>query len=364
MLIGLFSDPHLGLNRAANTTLRSRQALRQHLFDKTMEVVGLLEDVEAKRIYCLGDLLDTFCNSEPTIKQAYQVLESITGCLTGNHDIENRTDSLGTLQLLRDITSEGVIINESPNTPALVVKETDAAQWVFIPHVLTQEIFCASLELALNHPQVEGMRKILCLHCNVNVPGYAAPTDTGSSLYLTEEWQDKLLEKYSRIFVGHEHPPRTYRQGKLQVLGNVFPLAFGEIADRYAYLYDDRADKLEAFKIFDAEKEFLSISVSDFLDVEGDYPSSASMVEIVGTIKAHDQADLGRAIAKFWHTHEGVFMLRNNTKMEDVAKPQRHENTFVPKTLPELVADSVENTPYREAYQEAVQAVRDGSEAT
>lgn len=373
MLFGIFSDPHLGLSRAANTTLESRRRFREFLHSHTLGVISELWKEDVDKIFCLGDLFDSYANDESILLQGFEVLQELEGCLVGNHDIANRVDSVGTLQALqhlyanlpRSMKSNPVIYNDSPNEPRIRNWKYDLSRWTFVPHVLTQELFCQSLELAEQVPLEHNMQ-VLCLHCNVGVPGYAEVEDKGTTLYLTEEWQERLLKKYDLILVGHEHPPKTLHDSRLVVVGNVYPLAFGEIADRYAYVVDDEQKTIvKSIRIFNQVESFKQIQATELLGSEGKYEAgAATIVEVTGTVRRSDQAELARSIAAFWRNNEGVFLFRNATKTEEVSAAKRHENTFVPKTLPELVSESVANTPYSEAYQEAVEAVRgDASES-
>ena len=370
MLFGVFSDPHLGLSRATNTTLESRKRFREFLYDHTMSVIdGLLKE-GADKIFCLGDLFDSYSNDEATFLQGFNVLQELEGCLVGNHDIANRLDSVGTLQALqqiyqglpRSMKSNPVIYNDEPHEPRIRNWRYDLSEWTFVPHVFTQELFCQSLELAEQMNPHKNMH-ILCLHCNVGVPGYAEVEDKGTSLYLTEEWQERLLKKYDLILVGHEHPPKTLHDSRVVVLGNVYPLAFGEVADRYSYIIDDEQKTIvKTLQIFKQDESFKQVQATELLGSEGKYDAGAArIVEVTGTVRRSDQAELARSIAAFWKNNDGVFLFRNATKTEEVTAAKRHENTFVPKTLPELVSESVANTPYREAYDEAVDAVRSDS---
>jgi DNA repair exonuclease SbcCD nuclease subunit len=363
MLFGIFSDPHLGLSRAANTTLESRKRFKQFLYDHTLGIIGELEEAGAKAIFCLGDLFDSYANSEDIILQGSSILQDITGCLVGNHDIANRMDSIGSMQLLSKLQVENfhghpVIYNDEPNQPRIKNWTFELSKWTFVPHVLTQELFCQSLELAEQTPLSHNMH-ILCLHCNVGVPGFKEAEAKGTSLFLTDEWQERLLKRFDMILVGHEHPPQSFHSGRLLVVGNIYPLAFGEVADRFAYIVDDEEKSIvQAIPIFKVEKDFKQIHVSELLGSEGNYDAGAAgIVSVTGTIRRSDQAELARAIANFWKSNEGVYLFKNETETEEVAKAQRHENTFVPKTLPELVSESVANTPFSEAYKEAVEAV-------
>ncbi len=372
MKFGLFTDPHLGLVRAAHTTVESRKRLRDALYTHTMDCIRSLRDEGAEQVFCFGDLFDTYTNDESVLLQGHAVVRAINGCMAGNHDIANRMDKIGSLQALHKILSDTedqgkLWINSEPNRPGAKFARCGSSGWAIIPHVLTQELFCESLDMAISRSRNceawEGKSRILCLHCNVGVPGHGEATDDGTTLYLTDEWQEKVLEEFDFVFVGHEHPPRSLHGGRIRLLGNIMPIAFGEIADRYVYIFDDEEKTLREIKVYDTSTEYKEIDVETLLGAEGDLPVvNASAVQIIGRVRRSDQAALARAIAKFWRTNDDyLYMVRNATVSEEVAQAERNEATFVPKSLPEIVGESIQSTPYREAYDEAVRRVDEPS---
>lgn len=367
MKLGFFSDPHLGVQRTSNTTTRSAAALREVVYDRTVEIIGSFEYCHG--VYCLGDLFDTPSNNENTIMQGYSVLSGITGCIAGNHDIVNRAGAVSSLQLLKEIfagTNEfKIILNSDLGSPYTCVIAHDNLGLTLVPHAMTQKLFCESLDIALNATTANPGYRVLGLHCNVGVPGYADPTDDGTTLFLTQDYQERLLNVYDRILVGHEHVPHSFHQGRLQILGNVFPLGFGEIANRYRYVLDTETCELEAIETFNSDEHYLELPVGDLLASNGEYESSASLVQITGLIKHTEYADLARSLAKFWKLNDNVLMVKNAVQIEDVGKPgKKGAQGFIPRTLPELVDEAVANTSFKPEYDESVAAAEGESESS
>lgn len=366
MKLGFFTDPHLGLERGEHTTPASRAALRKKLFDQAKRAVGIMDEQKCKFKYCLGDLVDKYSNSEEIISQAYQIANELDCTLSGNHDEKNIAGSFGTLRLLKKHwLSNQIIAADNINEPYVYTQKLSdfgSAGYVdFIPHVMSQALFEASLDEAIKRAKDHngnGVR-LLLLHCNVGEPGFKEIEREGTSLYLTDEYNAKVADIYDFILVGHEHPPKTF--GNTHILGNTFPLSFGEIADRFVTIIDTDTRTLERVKIFDAEVETREIVASDLVAVGGDMrmTDETLMVSIGGVIDQSELSALSKALKKFWLTNPQLLMVKNGSEIVRASKAQRDDTSdFMPKTLPEIVGQSVEGTPYAEAYKEAAEAVR------
>jgi len=102
MKVLIYTDPHIGLNRLANTTQASAQRLGEKNF---LWVQYLLELFKQKDMlaFCLGDLFDQYSNDEAVIKQAMELIQHTDIVLAGNHDISNRKDKVSSLELLHKV---------------------------------------------------------------------------------------------------------------------------------------------------------------------------------------------------------------------------------------------------------------------
>ena len=72
-MIVIMSDPHLGTNRGANTTVASRQHLKQTLFKQLDNNLSTYSGPGVTKIIA-GDLFDKDTNDEAAILQGMQVM--------------------------------------------------------------------------------------------------------------------------------------------------------------------------------------------------------------------------------------------------------------------------------------------------
>lgn len=374
----LFTDPHLGVDRVAHTTTRSRKLLRENLFQTSLSVVREARELKAD-IFCLGDLFDTFSNKEEVILQGAMVARECNLVLGGNHDQINNVEIRGSLELLKTLFEEETYIENDLNIEAalfppklrtsIVLSENRSepysesfkdvegnVTYTTVPHAMTQELFVASLDnAALSAPSESKWTNILLLHCNVGEPHEHNLTDAQTALWLTPELQDKMLDKFDFVLIGHEHVPQSLHGGRLLVLGNIYPIGFGEIADRFYYVFDSHTKTIEAVKLADMEKEYKEFPVEEFMQLEGKIECSQSMIQIKGTIKPSEYPDFARCLTTFWKTNPQLFAVNANVEALRGGKAEVDKATFVPRTLPEIVAESIKSTPFSEAYKDIVE---------
>ena len=97
-----------------------------------------------------------------------------------------------------------------------------------IPHCRTQTDFEMQLDQA-------GSGDILCLHCNYDSPF----ADKEQELNLTRERAEQLLERFKFILLGHEHAAADHFDGRLKIIGSLFPTSFGDVGAKHrALVYD------------------------------------------------------------------------------------------------------------------------------
>lgn len=359
-----FTDPHVGIDRIAHTTVRSRALLREHIYNLTLgTILSLKENYPGVELFCTGDLLDRFSNDETTILQANEIAKHCKIVLGGNHDQTNRTDRIGTLELLHKLHAhQGIVQAEKRDEPYMQMYQDTEARTVYfmVPHAMTQKLFHESLvQVSLNaaRQMLDGYYKILLLHCNVGVPHEGkAVTDEMTALWLTPDMQKELIETtgIDLVLIGHEHTPESLYDGKIRILGNVYPLGFGEIADRFAYVYDSVERSLTPIMIASMADEYLSLSADEIIGSDGKLEVSQRMIEIEGRIKPQDMPALSRAIANFWKTNPHLFSVRPRIETESGAKATREKETFVPRTLRDAVNESVKTTPFSNEYDQII----------
>jgi DNA repair exonuclease SbcCD nuclease subunit len=216
------SDFHLGLSRKAHFTAESSVRRQEAAADMLRQLLSLYPPDYP--FLCCGDVFDRFTNPEQVVLDAFQIF---TGprpvhLLAGNHDVDQRVGVCSSLSLLKEVAE--------PNLNIMMT----ARRWdnlILIPHCLSQELFEAELDWAERKADPGDM---LVLHCNYDLD---FATDH-ISLNLTRGRAERLLGKFSRIFIGHEHVPREDFGGRLVVVGSHYPTAFDNLGDKRHLLLD------------------------------------------------------------------------------------------------------------------------------
>jgi DNA repair exonuclease SbcCD nuclease subunit len=336
-----FTDPHIGVSRTTNTTMASAKALRDRIYNDSMDILG---SVFAEARICLGDLFERHSNPEPVVAQGANIARSCSDILGGNHDVKNVVGALSSLGLIQkmmeDNSEEGcspVILNPDLTKPYYAERTYGVGEGrvyiYFIPHCLTQELFEESVRLACS--QVTPSRyNILCLHCNVG-DAYGQVEAEGSTLSLTDDLQADVVTAFDLTLVGHEHTPQKYHKGKIVVMGNLLPLSFGELSNRYHYILDTETKKLEMQCHFDADEEVQSFNVRD-LDTLDSF-GQASYVTIGGEIKPEGYPAMARQIQKIWSNSPRTLMVSNVVEIDRPDALSRQRVDASKQTLVDLV---------------------------
>lgn len=311
MKLTLFTDPHLGAVRSAHSTVASRPRLASRLFEQADNIVS-----RPGNHICLGDLYDTYSNDETTIKQGMSVIARCKIVLAGNHDVVSRADKLGSLELADHLGMNGIAINVYGE--AMVFSETFGdTEFVLLPHVADQEMFVTALKTLLESGR-SAKHKVLLLHCNV---GNDMVRGVDGALNLDLDLAKQLLSNFDYIFVGHEHDPKTYLDGKLVVLGNTLPLTFGEISDRYIYEFDTIAGTFTKEKIWDKATRYVELTAEELIAEEGVCSYHADFIDVTGTVGVNQLAPLARAFVTLWKVNPYVLMIRNAVEVQQGNAP-------------------------------------------
>lgn len=359
MKIVMFTDPHLGLRRASHTTIRSQRLLRDRLYEQCEEVIRykdeLVSEGETVWALCAGDLFDQFSNDEETIEQGAYVAKNCDVILAGNHDESNRTDVMGSLRLLSSITNSDIAISGDVSKPFAGAVDDKSVKSevsvIYVPHCLTQELFEASIvEAVLMHGRrVEHYHRVLLmLHCNIG-NGYGKLEDASSSLYLTPELQEKV-KCFDHVIVGHEHEIKQV--GNIKVLGNIYPVSFGEISDRFYYVYDTETNEFEDRLLFSAEREYGQLEAVELLESDGKISTDKFLIEIVGNIKQSEHTSLARAVANFWKTNDHLYAVKKSVEVEKQGEVNARKHDVEARTLPEIVKAAVNEAGFAAEFDE------------
>lgn len=341
MKIGFFTDPHLGAKRSAHSTTKGQENYREKLFE-----IALAASKRQPVTICLGDLFDKFSNSEEIIYQGICVVDNCRLVLAGNHDVPNRTDLYGSLQFIEGLKGEKISISPDPGKPWVERYTIEDFELHAIPHCLSQGVFEASIREAC----LEG-GELLLLHCNVG-NGFGPIEGDGSSLWLTSELQQLVLDSFKLCLVGHEHTPRELHDGRIVVLGNTFPLSFGEIDMRYVYTYDTETGELDKDVLFDPCECCLELPVEWLMDPgQSNITPDSLLIEVVGQLEKSQYAEFSRCLYKLWKNNPQLLAVKNSTTMVGV-EAAVVETDVEKLTLPEIVGRAIKVAGFEEEAKE------------
>lgn len=299
----IFSDPHLGTSRQAHTTRDSASRLQYDLF---LQAMAVARNHNGRRLM-LGDLFDKAFNSEQVLVQGYQVANECNLVISGNHDETNRESATTTLRALEAM---GAPVIASPDLSDPHFEAYSDNYWV-VPHHASQELFEQALRQAVAHAagQDEERHKYLLLHCNYNVP-----FDTeDSTLNLTPEMAEHLLDVFSRIFIGHEHNPKTFHDDRLVLVGNTHPTSFSDISDKFAWYLDPASDELERKIIWDKAEKYAEIQFGEAIpNLDG-----VQFVDVIGSEPVEDAVEVAQFVRSVWDEYPDLRAVRNNVEIID-----------------------------------------------
>jgi DNA repair exonuclease SbcCD nuclease subunit len=298
-MLNFSTDYHLGMSLNTHTTHESRGRLKTALYHQALGIVTDNSDSH----YCLGDMVHTYRNSEETIQQVMTILSKLDNCIMGNHDVTNRSDSMGTMELLHPLYDI---------VPAVMGKckphheyEGDAVL-VLIPHTNSQELFEETLAGLKKKDTPDHRPNILLLHCN-----YESPWElNATTLNLTRETAKKLLEIYDYILIGHEHNYREDLDGRVILLGNTHPTNFGDISDKYRWSYTVDGG-LEKTLVWEKEKHYEKVDPF----AEEDIDSSRQFIEVEGDVEAAVFPAYCKWLAKLWKKCDKAYAIRSNVNI-------------------------------------------------
>jgi DNA repair exonuclease SbcCD nuclease subunit len=293
-MIKIFSDPHIGCSRTSHTTPASRDRLRERLYTAALNGFSVGDDVFS---VCCGDLFDTYWTDARSLQLAMEVYHGCDLVVEGNHDHSNRMNTDSALIFLKKLNSH---VRGKANEAKVNYDyhHQSGITMQVIHHKLTQALFDESLELVKES-------NLLFLHCNYD-SGYA--TDE-SSLNLTKEQAEKLLTKVDRIFIGHEHIPRTDFGGRLIITGNTHPTSFSDISDKYVWYVDADLNVTKKL-IWDAKQNHLRLDYTALF--EDIYLDGYQFLEITGVAERAELPRIARAVSNLWKVCPDALMIKNS----------------------------------------------------
>ena len=298
MLI-FYSDPHLGFNRTANTTVDSRKRWSLFAFDTLYQK---LKDLKAQHpssiVVCAGDMFDKESNDEATLLQAMKLMEATDVVLAGNHDLPNREGKESTLRVLQKIYGDARIVLPA-HTSDWGWDSRD--RFTLLPHHSNQALF----DLAIEDLIIESNDGVLVTHCNYDSER-AAHND--ASLNMTKEQAESLIHSGFQFIVnGHEHAPRTELQGRFRIVGNTFPTGFGDISDKFIWLYDESKRQWTAESLFSQGGAFKEVWLPAGFEIP--VQSDPLFIDLVGKVEPEHGPAVAEYLTKLFD--QGCFAVRN-----------------------------------------------------
>lgn len=315
--LAVINDVHLGAKRQAGTTLTSRLALANYLFDGFNH---LLDENRHNDILILGDLFDGFVIDTTELIRCFNSLSDWiheTGrtlyLVSGNHDYSAKGDKVSSFQLLCHFLCH-------THTRNVVVITHDHGFTTIRPgihvisHCLNQDLFELELQKAMESDE-SGW---LLLHCNVK---NKFTEESDHSLNLSETWCDRLLSKY-RLMVAHEHQQKN--DSDILVIGNQFPSSvadcMGNSTKRYMGICPDLG--ITSIETWRTDHNFLEVDWRELADVGEGF----SFIRVVGEATVEESVNVVNAIARF-RSNSKAFVVSNAVKIDGL--PNMEELSYL-----------------------------------
>ena len=333
MIVNIFSDTHLNVSRQAHTTAESSKRLNDRLFEQAMACKSTDMNV------IVGDLFDKTFNPEWAVIQGIHVSFGDVIVLAGNHDETNREGTKCSLEVVQESGKD--VIRNPKLSEVFVVRR---GPLYFVPHHSTQELFDFALEKIIESSG-DQENKYLFLHCNRGTP---IGDKSDSTLYVSDEMEDRLLEKFTRIFYGHEHHPQLLKGGRVVVCGNTMPTSFSDISDKYRYELNTETDQMEKIQIWSKAQSYLELTVGEELTEKPD-------VEFVLVTGKSSRKETAEYIEECWKKYPRALAIRPAVEYleEAVTKAQATE----PVNLLSAIEKDLEGTNMLELFKELQHAV-------
>ena len=330
-LATFFTDPHLGANRVANTTPKSRMALRQALYSQALACTE-----GTPPAFMLGDLFNSYSNSEDVLLQGLEVTRKCKATMAGNHDVHASADAVGSFQALIEAAGSDGLCWAAFGTTEVKSYSLKGAEVFMVPHVTDQGLFEQALRDAvalLKDPKAN--RAVLCLHCNYNLPW----DTTDTALNLTEEAAQDLLNHFDYVLLGHDHHAKVEMDGRLIVLGNTHPTGFGDISDKYRYALLPDGSMVRQ-PIWQKGQQYDEVDVGGrTAGILHDWVrdnNAPQFIDIVGEVVADEVVELNRTVNKLWAA--GALAIRNRVSVQG-AEVEVSDTTLITSLAQQVEAD-------------------------
>lgn len=351
MKIHFFSDPHMGVERRANTTSSSRKALKQEIISQLKTILGA-----GHLSICLGDLFDTYRVPEETMLEAYWQFQNIYFTLAGNHDVINDRDAVGSLQFFSEALPAKVV-SLPYGTSGFVPTEIGGA-WIYsIPHTTTQALFEESLQAAYDSAQVltengeKDKPRILLLHCNMNRPEeFLSETE----LNLTVQDAVALSECFDHVLLGHEHNPVDY-PNNVTVLGNVFPTSFSDISDKRTLIFDTETGEMESEVHWQKDDHYLEVNWKALPDTL----AGIQFLDLTGKVTSDEVFEISETVRLAWKNGPDLLAVRDSTEAEGMFHVEQASEVGVKsETFGDFITSRLQGSDIAEVFEEVKRAAQ------
>ena len=349
-MLRILNDTHLGNKAGAHTTNRSSKYLDEKIFINALTVSDTNEDTT---VVHGGDLFDKFSNKEDVILQGMQVAANCDVIVGANHDLSNRDNAESSIAVVNKVFDNVCMagVNESKFEH---FEAECGTEFTIIPHHSSQDLFDTAVANCTNELDKDSKRDLLFLHCNFNSP--FAQND--SSLNITPEQCEELLNFFSYIVLAHEHNHRWEMGGRLLVTGNTHPTNFGDISDKFSWDYDPNTKKLSGSKIWAKSQKYLRLPITDLLSGEF-FPEKKDFIEIIGVDVDPDKApEISQAMHSIWQTCPQLLMLRNNVQYKSLTIDTVDKTTQL-EDVTKAISKDLEGTNLHGLWVETLKTVND-----
>ena len=348
-MISIYSDPHIGLNLASNTTNDSRKRLRGFIQDNVNKIVDSF-DSEALKI-CSGDFFHTYQNVEEVLYDSLWAASQTDKILAGNHDVVNIAGRKGTVDVLSTVFDTRVVpckfgkVNYQGTSVAglIALKETvgvdvpPSISSFLIPHHSSQELFEEALSKASESSKEWGCNySVLITHCNYDSPFVKDDV----MLNMTAGMAKELLEIFDYIILGHDHNHRTDHDDRLIVVGSPHPTNFGDIGDKYVVHFDEYINpSLEL--VWKKDKHYLEC---EYTELDSKITEDHQWVLLTGEIPPSEIHELSSTIRKAWKNYK-PFAIKSDVKILTGDSKESSLQAISSDKLNDMIQAELKNSP-------------------
>lgn len=334
-MINIYSDPHLGLSLASNTTAASRARLQQYMVDHLNLVLKVFDP---GLTLCAGDFYHKYQNTEEVLHSSFWAASQTDKILAGNHDVVNIADKKGTLDILDTVFNGQVVPTKFGQSTFTVVQPDDCPdQHVYmVPHHSTQELFVDALTSAkARADRTKGMN-ILVAHCNYDNPFVRDKI----TLHLSEREAIWLLKTFDYIVLGHEHTFKLALEDRLVVVGSPHPTGFGDIEDKYTVHIDDDGTLLHN-QVWSASANYVEC---DWREADTKVADSHQWIRLTGEAEPFEMHDLAKRIRSIWKVMS-PFAVRSDVKILTGDATRSAHDVLSPDKINEIIEKELQSSP-------------------